>query len=89
MLLGLLSERLREQSSPKREVELWKVRKGERELTCIGVYLSAGIDIRLMEADGFRRTRLVRDARECTALSDEWKQKLVERGWAMQCSAPH
>jgi len=50
-------------------------------LTGIAVYQACGIDVRLMEGDGFRRTRLVRDAGECTALSDEWKTKLIERGW--------
>jgi len=37
-------------SSPaQREVELWRVRKANRELRCLAVYLSTGIDLRLME----------------------------------------
>lgn len=75
------SDLLRENPHPEREVELWKVKKGERELTCIAVYQAYGIDVRLMEGDGFRRTRLVRDSRGCTTLSDEWKTRLIERGW--------
>lgn len=64
-----------------REVELWRVRKEEWELRCVAVYLPSGIDVRLMEGDDFRRTRHVRDAIECTALSDQWKQKLTAVGW--------
>jgi len=44
------------------EVELWRVRKGERELGYVAVYLPTGIDLRLMEADEFRRTQLCADA---------------------------
>jgi hypothetical protein len=68
MLLGWLKDVVNEKPNPTREVELWRVRKGDRELLCIAVYLSTGIDVRLMEADGFRRTRLVRDAVECGAV---------------------
>jgi hypothetical protein len=76
-LLNWLSDMLRENPEPKREVELWRVRKGERELTCIAVYQAYGIDVRLMEGDGFRRTILVNDAAVCNAVSDEWMRKLV------------
>lgn len=81
MLLNWLRDVVNEKPNPTREVELWRVRKGDRELACLAVYLPTGIDVRLMEGDGFRRTQLVRDAGECTALSDDWKLKLVERGW--------
>jgi hypothetical protein len=48
---------------------------------CLAVYLPIGIDLRLMEGEDFRRTRLVRDAIDCTTVSHEWKRKLVERTW--------
>ena len=60
-LLGWLADVTR-QKPAAREVELWRVRKGERELRCVAVYLPTGIDLRLLERDGFRRTELVRDA---------------------------
>ena len=31
--------------------ELWHVRKGERQLRCVAVYLPTGIDLRLLEGD--------------------------------------
>jgi hypothetical protein len=50
-------------------------------LGCLAVYLSTGIDVRLFEGADFRRTQLVRDAIESTALSDSWTRKLLEREW--------
>ena len=44
------------------EVELWVVRKGERELRCVVCYLPTGLDLRLMKGDDFHRTELHRDA---------------------------
>ena len=39
-------------SSPAaREVELWRVSKERRELRCVAVYMTTGIDLRLMEGD--------------------------------------
>jgi hypothetical protein len=70
-LLDHLACAYREQPAPAREVELWRVRKRERELRCLAVYLPSGIDVRLMEGDDFRRTRLMNDAVECTSMSDE------------------
>ena len=59
-LLDWLSDVKREKPNPTREVELWKVKKSDRELICIAVYLSNGIDVRLMEADRLRCTQLVK-----------------------------
>jgi hypothetical protein len=42
-------------------VELWRVKKAERELQCVAHYLPIGIDLRLMEGEDFRRTQLVKD----------------------------
>jgi hypothetical protein len=57
------------------------MRKGERELRCVAVYVPIGIDMRLMEGEDFRRTQLVRDAPECEKLSHAWRAALVEWGW--------
>jgi len=46
-------------------------------------YLPTEIDVRLMEDDGFRRTQLAKDARQCASRSDEWKRKLIEEAGRM------
>ena len=52
-LLKHLSDSLDERPHPSRDIELWRVRKGARTLRCVAVYLSIGVDLRLMEAEGF------------------------------------
>lgn len=39
-----------EQKADGKPVELWRVRKGERELRCVVHYLPTGIDVRMIEA---------------------------------------
>ena len=80
-LLGWLEDAVREHPNPISEVELWRVRKGDRELHCLAVYLPSGIDVRLMEGDNFRRTQLVRDAPATEIVSKEWNAKLMGAGW--------
>ena len=46
------------QISPADTIELWRVRKGTRDLRCIAKYLPTGIDLRLLEDNDFRRTQL-------------------------------
>lgn len=72
---------MHEQPNPTNEIELWRVRKGERELRCVALYFPTGLDVRLFEGADFRRTQLVRDAIESTGISDGWKRKLLEREW--------
>jgi hypothetical protein len=55
--------------------------KGDRLLRCVVVYLPAGADLRLLEADDFRRTVLFRNGDELTRRQAEWKAALLERGW--------
>ncbi len=43
-MLKWLSDVVQEQPNPTNEIELWRVRKGERELRCLAVYLPTGID---------------------------------------------
>ena len=66
---------------PKVISELWRVTKGERELRCSVQYLGNGIDVRLYEGAGLRRTQLCHDAAEADALSQQWRKDLQERGW--------
>jgi hypothetical protein len=79
-LLGWLADVTR-QKPAAREVELWRVRKGERELRCVAVYLPTGIDLRLLEGDGFRRTELVPDAPALHRRVADWKRRLHGSGW--------
>lgn len=48
-MLKWLSDVVHEQPNSTAEIELWRVRKGERELRCLAVYLPSGIDVRLFE----------------------------------------
>jgi len=57
------------------------VRKGERELSSVTRYLPTGIDVRLLEGEDFRRTKLCRDALAVESLADAWRAALIDRGW--------
>ena len=61
--------------------ELWRVRKGSRELVCVAVYMSHGVDLRLLEDGDIRRTRLHRRPETVAAKSAEWRDKLLAGGW--------
>ena len=63
------------------EVEMWRVRKGDRELRAVAVYLPTGIDLRLLERDDFRRTELCRDGPALHARAAQWRAKLQDSGW--------
>jgi hypothetical protein len=65
----------------ERGVELWLVTRDGNELRCVAVYLPTGIDLRLLDADGFRRTQLLRFAQAVEARAQEWHERLAERGW--------
>jgi hypothetical protein len=79
-LLLHLTNAVRE-TPPASANELWRVTKGDRELRCLAVYLPIGIDLRLLEGDGFRRTQLCRDAPAVESLSQAWRDALTGRGW--------
>jgi hypothetical protein len=64
------------------EVELWRVAKDGRELRCVAVYMTTGIDLRLMEGEDFRRTQLLRDGPAVEALAEQWQAKLRVAGWS-------
>jgi hypothetical protein len=80
---GLLTHlaSMEEQTPRAAPCALWHVRKHERRLTCLAVYLPTGIDLRLLEGEDFRRTQLCRDAPEAHALADSWRTALIDVGW--------
>jgi hypothetical protein len=86
-MIKWLSDVLTEIPNPTNEQELWRVRKGERELSCVAVYSPIGVDLRLMEGADFRRTQLVKDAMALPALEEGWKRALHERGWQAEGTA--
>jgi len=70
-----------EQTPPTRVSQLWTVTKSNRTLRCVVHYLSSGFDLRLLDGDGFRRTRLCKSASEAETLSQDWRNALMEGGW--------
>ena len=48
----------------------------------MAVYLSIGVDLRLMEADDFRRTELIKQPELVEARASQWKAALLERAWS-------
>ena len=51
-----------------------------------GVYLSIGVDLRLMEADDFRRTELIKQPELVEARASEWKSALLETAWSISAA---
>ena len=70
-----------DKTPPKVTSELWRVTKDRRQLRCVAQYLASGIDLRLLEGDGFRRTQLCKNAADAESLSQQWRQALLEKGW--------
>jgi len=64
------------------ELELWRATKDGTQLRCVAVYLPTGIDLRLLDTNGFRRTQLLKDGPAVEGLAEEWRRKLAERGWS-------
>ena len=79
MLAGL-DQGLRERHATK-VTELWRVRKGERELQCVAVYLINGIDLRLLEGGEIRRTELFEWAHVLQMRARGWRRELERSGW--------
>lgn len=75
------SSTVKKAQAPAREVELWILRKGDRELRCIACHLPSGIDLRLLEGEEFRRTELFQEAPQLEQCAQLWRSKLTARGW--------
>jgi hypothetical protein len=65
----------------QREVELWRLRKGTRELRCIAGYLPTGIKLGMMEGEELRRAEVFQEAPELEQCAQLWRRKLKDRGW--------
>jgi hypothetical protein len=63
------------------QVELWTLKKGDRILTCIAVYLPNGVDVRALEGGDMRKTQLVKDGPHAEAQGVEWRAKAEASGW--------
>ena len=74
--------RTAEENPAVTELELWAVNKDKRTLRCVARYLPDGIDLRLMEAEAFRRTELHKDAGLAELKAAGWRKALEERGWS-------
>jgi hypothetical protein len=70
-----------EQTPPAVTSQLWRLGKDTRELRCIVQYLASGMDVRVYEGDGVRRSQLCHDATAVSELSTKWKRELEEGGW--------
>ena len=60
--------------------------KGSRELRCVAVYLEIGIDLRLMDAEDFHRTELLKDGPTVQGRAEAWRNTLRVQGWACAAS---
>ena len=80
-ILGWLHD-VTSQKPAAKEVELFRVQKGDRELRGVAVYLTTGIDLRLLEGNDFRRTELCGDGPSVNARAADWLAMLREGGWS-------
>ncbi len=80
-LLNWLNDVVIEQSNRTCEVEQWRVRKGDRELTCVSVYLPVGIDMRLLEGRRLQAHAAGPRRAGGRGVSTDWRTKLLEQGW--------
>jgi hypothetical protein len=82
-MLAVLDQALKERHAA-RTTELWRMRKGERELTCVAVYTAVGLDLRLLEAGEMLRTELCRDSPSLRGRAEDWRVALQRTGWALE-----
>lgn len=60
VMIAVLDQALKEKHAD-RQAELWRMTKGNREVTCAAVYTKVGLDLRLLERGEMLRTELFRD----------------------------
>ncbi|MGC4083665.1 MAG: hypothetical protein QM736_16545 [Vicinamibacterales bacterium] len=80
-MLAVLDEHLKT-GAPARRIELWRMRKGEREVRCVAVYTSVGVDLRLLAPDGMVQTALCRDPMLVRNRAESWQRQLMAFGWS-------
>jgi hypothetical protein len=64
-----------------KQVELWRMQKGTREVQCIAVYTPVGADLRLLEKGDWLRTELIREPFVADARAKQWREALMQSGW--------
>jgi hypothetical protein len=79
-MLAVLDQALKERHTAT-TTELWRMRKGERRLTCVAVYTAVGLDLRLLEAGEMLRTELCENAPRLQGSAERWRRQLVGAGW--------
>ena len=50
-MIAVLDQALQGRHADK-QTELWRMKKGDREVTCVAVYTVVGLDLRLLECQG-------------------------------------
>lgn len=90
-MLAVLDQALVESHTAK-ETELWRMRKGEREVRCVVVYTAVGVDLRLVEGGEMLRTELFSDGQLALVRARQWRtasaSKLDHTG-SQRWAAPH
>ena len=79
-MIAVLDQALKEKHADK-QVELWRMTKGNRELACAAVYTKVGLDLRLVEGSEMLRTELFQDGISAQARSCHWREALARTGW--------
>jgi len=79
-MIAVLDQALREKHADN-QVELWRMKKGHREVTCAALYTRVGLDLRLLERGEMLRTELFHDGPSAQARSRQWRQALERAGW--------
>lgn len=72
----------------EKQIDMWRLHKDDRVVTCVAVYLPIGIDLRVFLNDDLRRTQLVKDGPRAEALAAHWKLQALEHGWRAAPSTP-
>ena len=62
--------------------ELWRLRSGDREVRCIAVYVSNGVDLRLVQGGVKLRAELFVDVPLLRVRSKQWRESFEAEGWS-------
>lgn len=68
--------------SPKHLSDLWALRKGRHQATCVLVGHPMGSEVRV-EIDGeLQRSEAFREGAQAAATAEDWRKAFEEKGWA-------
>jgi hypothetical protein len=79
-MIAVLDQALLAKHADK-QTELWRMRRGSREVTCVAVYTLVGLDLRLLDGDEMLRTELCRYAFLLEVRAKQWQRELTAAGW--------